>query len=84
MTTTTRPTLLEAIEPALADYSAAIGAHSKVIGIAHADRCSCGWEPARPMPAASRSRAVGLHVSAAWRRASKAYDAATDRIIATL
>jgi hypothetical protein len=72
------------VAPALEAYTRALEAHRKLYGLpAGRDRCTCGWVPSRPtMTAASRSRAVGLHVAAAERRASKAFDKAADELLA--
>lgn len=45
--------------------------------------CACGWRARRELASrAVANRAAGLHVSAAERRASKAYDAEVARLLA--
>lgn len=66
-----RRTVEEVIQPALDHYGAELDAHG------HDDErggCVCGWKPKRRTSADPLGRrATGLHVSAAHRRAAKAY-----------
>lgn len=77
----------ELIAPALEAYAAALRehGHNYTAQIANLDvdvpaACLCGWAPTRP--GRSPRRAVGLHIAAAARRASRAFDATAAQLIA--
>jgi hypothetical protein len=80
------PDMLAALET----YRAEIARHQhdspRLFGSSPRDRwvgrCLCGWESSLSKSSrAIANRSAGLHVSAAWRRASRAYDVETARII---
>lgn len=71
---TARETLDAALAPALAAYGEALEAHNHTYGTP-TPACSCGYE--------GRSRrGVGMHIAAAHKAASKAFDAASAAVIA--
>lgn len=74
-------TVTEVIQPALDAYAAALDEHGHQSYSAGAV-CICGWEPRATMQDKSKRRAVGLHASAAQKRASKAYDKEAARLMA--
>ena len=79
MTTTTTPkTALElVIAPALDAYSAELEAHRTAAYVyGEPESCTCGYVGKTNSRDRRGTRSVGLHRSAAEKRASKAYDAA--------
>lgn len=71
-----------ATRPALDRWSAARAEHDSKVWTGDACACKCGWTP--PRRTSSPARSVGLHQSAAEKRADKAYDAECKPIIARL
>lgn len=70
------------LAPALDQYSADLAAHDQA-SYTGPGACRCGWTPARTSCADPRGRrAVGLHVAAAHRRASRRYDQAAAALVA--
>jgi hypothetical protein len=80
-------TLEEMIAPALDAYTAEIARHGHEGFTAAVDehhfeaRCRCGQTFRKPKRAIA-NRSVGMHISAAEKRASRAYDAECARLIA--
>lgn len=72
--------LTEALQPALDTYGAELDAHQHTYSGRPA--CTCGWQ-AQPTSRKPRN-AVGLHIGAAQRRASRAYDAAAAEAMTAL
>lgn len=73
------PVLTTVIQPALDAYAAAIATHQhdySTWGTGTPIACLCGYVGRGRSP----RRSVGLHVAAAERRASKAYDAESERL----
>lgn len=74
----TAPTRASELAPALEVYGAEIARHSRDYSVFPIARCECGWQSTAAPRQASRS--LGLHIGAAHRRASRAFDAAVDAI----
>lgn len=86
--------LEELIAPALEAYGKALDEHGHASALARFDSgeltldealalppaCRCGWTATRETIRAPR-RAVGIHIAAARKRASKAYDVEVARLI---
>lgn len=70
----------EVIKPALDAYEAEIARHGRDLGAPVGEAaCLCGF-PGRGRTPGARRRSVGLHVSAANRRADRKYDEHVERL----
>lgn len=89
--------LTEALAPALDVFGEELALHmyasatevmarySRFGPVAYVGTCACGWTGRRAShDRGTANRSAGLHRSAAEKRASKAYDAAADAVIAGL